>query len=210
MAAMTKDIQTYFTSGCGRCKLFDTPECKVNTWQNALSVLRKIILTSCVLEEEIKWGMPCYTYNKKNVLLLAAFKEYCSISFFKGALLHDSEKLLVSPGENSQAVKMFRFTKTEDVLRLESTIKSYIQEAIELEKQGKKVTFKKVGEYSIPEEFQHRMEQDNKLMTAFYALTPGRQRAYLLHFSQAKQAATRESRIDKCIPIIFSGKGYNE
>lgn len=142
--------------------------------------------------------------------MLGAFKEYCSLSFFKGTLLQDSGNLLVSPGENSQAVKMFRFTKLEEILKIEDTIKAYIQEAIELEKQGQKITFKKPNEYPIPEEFQRRMDQDEKLKTAFYALTPGRQRAYLLHFGQAKQSATRESRIDKCIPIIFSGKGYNE
>jgi uncharacterized protein YdeI (YjbR/CyaY-like superfamily) len=208
--SIQKTVEGYFLSGCGRCKLYDTPECKVHTWKNELTTLRHIIRESSHLEEEMKWGMPCYTHNKKNVIMLAAFKEYCSVSFFKGALLQDSEKLLVSPGENSQAVKMFRFNTLEDILKIEDTIKAYIHEAIDLEKQGQKITFKKANEYPVPEEFQRRMDQDSKLKEAFYALTPGRQRAYLLHFGQTKQAATRESRIDKCIPIIFSGKGYNE
>ena len=210
MAVMTKDIQTFFTSGCGRCSLFDTPKCKVNTWKNELTTLRHIIRESSHLEEEMKWGMPCYTHNKKNVIMLAAFKEYCSVSFFKGALLQDSEKLLVSPGENSQAVKMFRFNTLDDILKIEDTIKAYIHEAIDLEKQGQKITFKKANEYPVPEEFQHRMDLDQALKEAFYKLTPGRQRAYLLHFGQAKQSSTRETRIDKCRPAILAGKGLNE
>jgi uncharacterized protein YdeI (YjbR/CyaY-like superfamily) len=205
--SIQKTVEGYFLSGCGRCKLYDTPECKVHTWKNELTTLRHIIRESSHLEEEMKWGMPCYTHNKKNVIMLAAFKEYCSVSFFKGALLQDSEKLLVSPGENSQAVKMFRFNTLDDILKIEDTIKAYIHEAIDLEKQGQKITFKKANEYPVPEEFQRRMDQDSKLKEAFYALTPGRQRAYLLHFGQAKQAATRNKRIDQSIQSILLGKG---
>lgn len=207
---MTKDIDTYFNSGCGRCKLFDTPQCKVHTWHDALHLLRSIILESSNLNEEMKWGMPCYSVNKKNVLMLAAFKEYCSVSFFKGTLLNDPEKLMVSPGENSQAVKQFKFRSVEEVKLHQDSLKMFIYDAIELEKQGAQITFKKPEEYAIPEEFQHRMDQDPALKEAFYKLTPGRRRAYLLHFGQAKQSATREARIDKCQSAIFAGKGLNE
>ena len=207
---MTKDIDTYFNSGCGRCKLFDTPACKVHTWHQALDLLRKLILESTNLNEEMKWGMPCYTLNNKNVLMLAAFKEYCSLSFFKGALMTDPDKLMESPGENSQAVKQFKFRSIEEVKNHKDAIKSFIYEAIELEQKGAKITFKKATEYAVPEEFQHRMDRDSALKEAFYKLTPGRQRAYLLHFGQAKQSSTRETRIDKCRPTILAGKGLNE
>ncbi len=207
---MTKDIDTYFNSGCGRCKLFDTPACKVHTWHHELELLRKIILESSNLNEEMKWGMPCYTLNNKNVLMLAAFKEYCSLSFFKGALMTDPDKLMESPGENSQAVKLFKFSTIEEVKNHKDAIKSFIYEAIELEQKGAKITFKKATEYAIPEEFQHRIDRDPALKEAFYKLTPGRQRAYLLHFGQAKQSSTRETRIDKCRPAILAGKGLNE
>ena len=207
---MTKDIDTYFNSGCGRCKLFDTPACKVHTWHQELDFLRKLILESTNLNEEMKWGMPCYTVNKKNVLMLAAFKEYCSLSFFKGALITDPDMLMESPGENSQAVKQFKFRSIDEVKNHKESIKSFIYEAIELEQKGAKITFKKATEYDVPEEFQHRMERNPALKEAFYKLTPGRQRAYLLHFGQAKQSATRETRIDKCHPGILAGKGLNE
>jgi uncharacterized protein YdeI (YjbR/CyaY-like superfamily) len=207
---MTKDIQTYFASGCGRCTLFDTPQCKVQTWHKELELLREIVLESSMLLEEMKWGMPCYSVNKKNVLMLAAFKEYCSLSFFKGSLLSDPENVMVSPGENSQAVKQFKFKSVDEVLKHRNTIKSYIFEAIENEKNGVQITFKKPEEYPIPEEFQKCMNQDEMLREAFYRLTPGRRRAYLLHFGQAKQSATREARIEKCRASILLGKGLNE
>jgi len=207
---MTKDIQTYFSSGCGRCKLFDTPQCKVRTWKKELELLREIILDSSNLNEEMKWGMPCYSFQKKNVLMLVAFKEYCSLSFFKGSLLSDPVKLLVRPGENSQAVKQFKFRSSEEVLLNKDHIKTFIYDAIELEKRGAQIQFKKPDEYPIPGEFQKSMDNDPVLKEAFNKLTPGRRRAYLLHFGQAKQAATRQSRIKKCRAAILSGKGLNE
>jgi uncharacterized protein YdeI (YjbR/CyaY-like superfamily) len=207
---MTKDIETYFTSGCGRCKLFNTPECKVHTWHKELKLLRQLIFDIDILEVQMKWGMPCYTFNKKNILMLAAFKEYCSLSFFKGALLPDHEKLLVSPGENSQSVKQFKFISLDSINKHEHAIKAYVFEAIELEKKGAKIAFKNPEEYPIPEEVQARMDKDPALKEAFYTLTPGRRRAYLLHFGQAKQSATREARIEKCKPSILTGQGLNE
>jgi len=207
---MTKDIDTYFNSGCGRCKLFDTPQCKVHTWHDELELLRKVIVESTNLNEEMKWGMPCYSINKKNVLMLAAFKEYCSVSFFKGALIKDPENLMVSPGENSQAFRQFRFRSVEEIKSHQDKLKMFIYEAIELEKQGAQITFKKPEEYAVPEEFQHRLDKDPALKEAFYTLTPGRRRAYLLHFGQAKQSATREARIEKHLSAIRNGKGLND
>jgi uncharacterized protein YdeI (YjbR/CyaY-like superfamily) len=207
---MIHTIENYLRSGCGRCKFFDTPQCKVFSWQNELKLLRMLIGECKELKEEIKWGVPCYSYNKKNVLVLAAFKDYCSLSFFKGALLSDSENLLVSPGENSQAVKQIKLKSIQEVQDHREKIKSYIHEAIELEKQGAQITFKKPDEYPIPDEFQARIDADPALKEAFYRLTPGRRRSYLLHFGQAKQQVTRESRISKYIPKILMGKGMDD
>lgn len=209
MSKMTKDVETYFAEGCGRCSLFGTPQCKVHKWEKELAALRKMIL-DCGLHEESKWGMPCYTFQKANILLLAAFKEYCSISFFKGALLQDPEKILSMAGENSQAVRMLKFTNVKDVIKLEKSIKAYIYEAIEVEKAGLKIEFKKVSEFGMPEEFEKVLKKDKVLKTAFDALTPGRQRGYLLFFAAAKQSKTREARIEKCKAQILKGKGLND
>lgn len=203
---MNKNPDTYFTDGCGRCSLGGTPACKVHTWATELKLLRKIIL-SCGLQEESKWGVPCYTFGKSNIVMLAAFKEYCALSFFKGALLQDAEKLLAKPGEESQSVRMFRFTGSKQLSKIENTIRAYIFEAIELEKAGLKVETKKISEREIPEELQNAFDRNPALKKAFEALSPGRQRAYLLHFTQAKQSATRSSRIEKCTARILSGKG---
>ncbi len=202
---MTKDIQTYFTSGCGRCALFDTPQCKVHTWQKELALLRSII-QECGLNETMKWGSPCYTLGKANVLMLGALKDSAIIGFFKGTLLGDEKKMLVKPGENSQAYKLFKFTSTKEIIKLEVNIKAYIFEAIELERQGIKVAFKKEQE-PLPEELKAKFKSMPAFEKAFAALTPGRQRGYILHFSQAKQTATREARIEKYIPKILQGKG---
>lgn len=170
-----------------------------------------MIIRECSeLKEEIKWGIPCYSYNEKNVLVLAAFKDYCSISFFKGTLLSDPDNLMTSPGENSQAVKQFRFRSVQEVQDHRNKIKSCIYEAIELEKKGAKITFKKPDEYPIPDEFLARIEADPDLKAAFYRLTPGRRRSYLLHFGQAKKHTTRELRISKYIPKILMGKGMDD
>ena len=206
---MTKDTETYFAEGCGRCKLGGTPACKVHTWAIELQLLRAVLL-DCGLVEESKWGMPCYTFNGNNIAMLAALKDFCSIGFFKGALLHDEKGLLVRAGENTQASRQLGFTSPEQVNKLEETLRSMIFEAIEVEKAGIRVQLKSADEYEVPEEFRNRMEQMPALKEAFHALTPGRRRGYLIHFSGAKQAKTRETRIDKCIPAILSGKGLNE
>ena len=206
---MTKDTATYFAEGCGRCKLGGTPACKVHTWAGELQLLRAILL-DCGLAEESKWGMPCYTYGGSNILMLAAFKDFCSVSFFKGALLQDTEGILAKAGENTQAARLIRFTNVQDVTARAELLRIYIFEAIEIEKAGLKVEFKQPDEFDVPEEFLNRMEQMPALKEAFHALTPGRRRGYLMHFSGAKQAKTREARIEKCIPAILSGKGMNE
>lgn len=205
----TKQVDQYLIDGCGRCKLYKTPQCKVHTWSTELKVLRAII-QDCGLTEELKWSVPCYTFENKNVLILAAFKDYCSVSFFKGALLKDAKKRLSSPGENSQAARQFRFTSVKEIEKLSTNIKAYIKEAIELEKQGKKIEFKQTSEDLMIEELESAFKKNASLKKAFYALTPGRQRGYLLFFSQAKQSATRASRIEKCTAAILKGKGLND
>lgn len=205
----TKQVDQYLIDGCGRCKLYKTPQCKVHAWSTELKVLRAII-QDCGLTEELKWSVPCYTFENKNVLILAAFKDYCSVSFFKGALLKDAKKLLSTPGENSQAARQFRFTSVKEIEKLSSNIKAYIKEAIELEKQGKKIEFKQTSEDLMIEELENAFKKNASLKKAFYALTPGRQRGYLLFFSQAKQSATRASRIEKCTAAILKGKGLND
>ena len=167
---------------------------KAGTWQKELEQLRMIVL-DCGLNEELKWGVPSYTYQKKNIVLLHVFKEYCAILFFKGALLKDKKGILVAPGENTQAARQARFSDIREINRMESVLKAYIHEAIELEKAGLKVQFKK--EVDLPEELRKKFDKLPALKTAFHSLTPGRQKAYLLHFSAAKQAKTRESRIEK-------------
>ncbi len=206
---MNPKVDAFFLDGCGRCSLGGTPECKALQWTSAMKELRRIVLDRG-LHEEVKWGFPTYTHRGKNVLMIGAFKANCTLSFFKGSLLKDEMKLLHSAGENSQAVRMFRFTDVLTVVELEAILKAYIDEAIQLERAGAKVEFKKAGEFDVPEEFRQVMDEHPALKAAFQALTPGRQRGYLLHFSQAKQAATRFSRIDKCIPKIMSGKGMQD
>ncbi|MEP0712021.1 YdeI/OmpD-associated family protein [Algoriphagus sp.] len=205
---MTTNVETYFTEGCGRCPLGGTPACKVHTWTKELNLLRKII-QECGLTEESKWGVPTYTFQKSNVLILAAFKEFCSISFLKGALLSDEQGILTKPGANTQAARLMKFTQVQQIDSLRSTIKAYIFEAIEAEKQGLEVILKKNPE-PILGELQAYFENDPSFKTAFEALTPGRQRGYNLYFSAAKQSKTRESRIEKCIPKILEGKGLND
>lgn len=204
---MTTNVEIYFSEGCGRCSLGGTPECKVHTWQQELSALRRIVL-ECGLDEECKWGVPCYTFQGKNILMVSALKDSCILSFFKGSLLHDEHGLLSFAGENSQVAKMFRFTRTEDILMLEELIKTYIFEAVEVEKAGLKVPKSTAPE--LPEELLQKFEEMPAFQVAFEALTPGRQRGYVLYFSQPKQAQTRESRIEKCVPKILNGEGLHD
>lgn len=201
-------VDHYLIDGCGRCKLFATPKCKVNTWRNELELLRQIVL-GCNIQEDVKWSMPVYTINGKNVLMIAAFKDYCALSFFKGALLKDPYNILAKHGESSQAFRLFKFTNIKDIEKLSRKIHSYIIEAIEIEKSGAKIEFKKTIE-KIPEELELKFKEMPSFKKAFFALTPGRQRGYILHFSQAKQSATRVSRIEKHLPNIMKGKGLNE
>lgn len=178
-------------------------------WEKEIAQLRRIVL-ACGLREELKWGCPCYTLHGTNIVLIHVFKEYCALLFFKGALLDNSHGILIQQTENVQAARQIRFTEAKEVLDQEAWIKAHIYEAIEVEKAGLKVELKKTEEYEVPEEFQNKLDSDRELKSAFEALTPGRQRAYLFHFSQAKQSKTRESRIEKCIPAILEGKGLND
>lgn len=180
---------------------------KAKSWNKEIEKLRKIIL-DCGLNEELKWGCPCYQYEGTNVVLIHTFKDYCAVLFFKGALLNDPEGILIQQSENVQAARQVRFTNVKEIK--ERVLKSYIYEAIEVEKAGLKVQLKKTKEYPVPEEFQAQLNKKPALKKAFEALTPGRQRGYLLYFSQAKQAKTRESRIEKYIPQILEGKGLED
>ena len=182
---------------------------RAKKWKEEMKLLRKICL-DCGLTEDFKWMHPCYTLKGKNVVLIHEFKEYCALLFHKGALLKDTENILVQQTENVQAARQIRFTNIDEIITLESTIKAYIFEAIEVEKAGLEVKMKKVSEFNMPQELQQKFKEDPALKTAFKALTPGRQRGYLLYFSQAKQSKTRVSRIEKYIPKIFDGKGVND
>src|SRR4030066_493536 len=182
---------------------------KSKKWQEELEKLRMIIL-DCHLTEELKWGVPCYTFQKSNIVLIHVFKEYCALLFFKGALLNDANGILIKQTKNTQAGRQIRFTNIREIVEMESILKAYIHEAIEVEKAGLKVNYKKTTEYNIPEEFQNKLDQIPALKTAFDALTPGRQRAYLLYFSAPKQSQTRESRVEKCMQQILNGKGLND
>ncbi|UIO41546.1 YdeI family protein [Brevibacillus brevis] len=182
---------------------------KAKKWKAEYEKLRRIVL-DCELTEDFKWMHPCYTFEKKNIVLIHGFKEYCALLFQKGALLKDPNGILIQQTENVQAARQIRFTSVEEIMEMESILKTYIQEAIEVEKAGLEVDFKKHEEYAIPEEFQNKLDEIPALKTAFEALTPGRQRAYLLHFSAPKQAKTRESRVEKCMQQILEGKGLND
>jgi uncharacterized protein YdeI (YjbR/CyaY-like superfamily) len=182
---------------------------KNKRWQEELQKLRMIVL-DCPLTEEVKWRVPCYTFQERNVVFLGAFKESCALSFVKGALLKDAKGILQKPGENTQSARVIRFTNVREIDELTPVLKAYINEAIKVEKSGLKVTFKKTSEFKIPEEFQARLDEIPALKIAFNALTPGRQRAYLLYFSAAKQSKTRESRVEKCMQRILSGKGLDD
>ena len=182
---------------------------KAKKWQEEFEKLRMIIL-DCGLTEELKWGVPCYTFQKSNIVLIHVFKEYCALLFFKGALLNDTNGLLIQQTKNTQAGRQIRFTNVREIVEMEPILKAYIYEAIEVEKAGLKVNFKKTTEFIIPKEFQNKLDEIPALKTAFDALTPGRQRAYILYFSAPKQSKTRESRVEKCMQQILNGKGLND
>jgi len=182
---------------------------KDTKWQKEFEKLRMIIL-DCGLTEELKWGCPCYTFEKRNIVLIHGFKEYCALLFFKGALLNDANGILIQQTENVQSARQVRFTNVREIVKLERILKAYTYEAIEVEKAGLKVNYKKTTELIIPEEFQNKLDEIPALKTAFDSLTPGRQRAYNLYFSAPKQSKTRESRVEKCMKQILNGKGLND
>ena len=181
---------------------------KAKKWQKELEKLRMTVL-DCELAEELKWGVPCYTFQKSNIVLIHVFKEYCALLFFKGSLLKDTNGILIQQTKNVQAGRQVRFTNVQEIVKMKPILKAYTYEAIEVEKAGLKVNFKK-GTEPIPEEFQNKLDEIPALKTAFEALTPGRQRAYIFYFSAPKQSKTRESRVEKCIQQILNGKGLND
>ena len=205
---MNNSVDQYFIEGCGRCPLGGTPDCKVHRWISELELLRSMVLDTGLMEES-KWGAPCYTFQQKNVLMVSALKNYCCISFFKGALIQDPKNLLEKPGPNSQAARLLKFKSVDEIVKIENDIRAYILKSIEVEKAGLSVPFQKNPE-PLPEEMRMKFEKDPVLKTAFEALTPGRQRGYILHISQPKQTKTRLLRMEKCAPSILSGVGLND
>ncbi|RNB84595.1 hypothetical protein EDM56_21040 [Brevibacillus fluminis] len=182
---------------------------KAKKWKEEFEKLRSIVL-DCDLTEDFKWMHPCYTFEKKNIVLIHGFKEYCAILFHKGALLKDTHGILIQQTENVQAARQIRFTTVQEIVEMEDVLKAYIHEAIEVEKAGLEVNFKKTSEYTIPEEFQQKLDENLALKSAFEALTPGRQKAYIYYFSEPKTAKTRESRVEKSMQQILNGKGLND
>ena len=182
---------------------------KAQKWKEEFEKLRNIVL-DCGLTEEFKWMHPCYTFEKKNIVLIHGFKEYCALLFHKGAFLRDAHGILIQQTENVQAARQIRFTNVQEIVEMETTLKAYIYEAIEVEKAGLEVSFKKKTEFTIPEELQNKFDEIPALKTAFEALTPGRQKAYILYFSAPKQSKTRESRVEKWLQQILNGKGLND
>ena len=205
---MNTSPDQYFIGGCGRCSLGGTPECKVHAWAHELALLRSI-LQNTELSEECKWGVPCYTLNGKNVLILSAFKKYCCISFLKGALLRDDKNLLTKQGEHSQSGRLVKITSVDQVATLEHDIINLINQAIANEKAGLKVESVPNPE-PVPMELQAILNDDPMFREAFYNLTPGRQRGYIIHFSQPKQSKTRTARIEKYTLQILNGEGMND
>ena len=192
---MNPRVDFYFTKG--------------KKWEKELKQLRTIVL-DCGLTEELKWGVPCYSYEKANVVLIHVFKDYCALLFFKGALLKDTEDILIQQTKNVQSARQIRFTNVQEIVKMKAVLKAYIYEAIEVEKAGLKVKLKKTAEFTIPEEFQKKLHKNATLKRAFDSLTPGRQRAYIYFFSAPKLSKTRESRVEKSIPQILKGKGLDD
>jgi uncharacterized protein YdeI (YjbR/CyaY-like superfamily) len=182
---------------------------KGNKWQEEIRKLRVIVL-DCGLTEELKWGCPCYMFQKTNIVLIHVFKDYCAFLFFKGALLNDPKGILIQQTKNVQVARQIRFTNVQEIVKMKNILKAYIYEAIEVEKAGLKVNLKKTSEFTIPEEFKNKLNKTPALKTAFHALTPGRQRAYIFYFSAPKQSKTRESRVEKSMKQILNGKGLDD
>ncbi|MDX9881788.1 MAG: DUF1801 domain-containing protein [Prolixibacteraceae bacterium] len=205
---LNPQVDKYLVDGCMRCKYGGTPQCKVNNWREELEMLRQIVL-ECGLTEKIKWGVPCYTSDNKNIAIVSAFKNYASLSFFKGALLKDPYKILQQQGENSQSARLIKFTNPDQIIEQQEKLKEYILEAVEIEKSGVKSELKKNPE-AIPDELLQTFEKDPALEKAFYSLTSGRQRGYIIYFSQPKQSQTRINRIEKYKQQILNGVGLND
>lgn len=201
-------FDSYVHDGCGRCAKFQTPQCKVHRWTDILHALRQLLLQAG-LNEQMKWGSPCYMVDDKNVIMLASFNEHCGLSFFKGAALRDDHNLLVAPGPNSRYGRFLKFTSVDQVHDRHPHILDLIQQAIQFEREGGKIDQPDEPE-PLPAELEQRLASDPDLEQAFYALTPGRQRSHAIFIAGAKQAETRENRVDRCIPKILAGKGYNE
>jgi len=182
---------------------------KGKKWQEEFEKLRMLVL-DCGLTEELKWGCPCYTFEKRNIVLIHGFKEYCALLFFKGALLDDPKGFLIQQTKNVQAARQIRFTNAREIVKLKAVLKAYVNQAIDVERAGLKVNFKRTTEFTMPEEFKNRLDDFPALKTAFKALTPGRQRGYLLYFSAPKQSKTREFRVEKYVPQILKGKGLDD
>lgn len=208
MKKFTHTVDDYLIDGCMRCKYGGTPACKVNNWRQELTILRDIVNDSELIEE-IKWGVPCYSINGKNVLTLTAFKEFACISFFKGVLIEDIGNLLIKPGERSQSARYLKFTNIEQITSSVELIKNYINQAIEIEKSGKTVVFSE-GDEPIPMELEQKFDENPQLRQAFESLTKGKQRAYLIYFSQVKSSESKLSRINKCEQKILNGEGLND
>lgn len=206
MSSPNPQVDQFLIEGCMRCSKGGTPACKVHHWTTILENLRQILLETELVEER-KWGVPTYTLNGKNVLMLGVFNESCVLSFLKGILLEDKQGLLEFPGPNSQQAKVFRFTELDQFHHWEREIRDFVSQAIQIEKQGKKVEAPRKSGTEVPDELAQKFKEYKGLEKAFFALTPGRQRGYLIHFTGAKQAETRLSRIEKCVEKIFQGKG---
>jgi uncharacterized protein YdeI (YjbR/CyaY-like superfamily) len=202
-------VSEYLSFGCGRCPLGNTPDCKVHTWSAELILLRSLISES-ELTEHIKWGIPCYTFKDKNVLTLSAMKNECVISFFKGSLMKDHHGILTPAGPNSHESRVIRFTDLHQIQEVAPFLSGYIRQAIDIEESGQKIAPKPVSDYKMPEELMHFMTEDPDFKKAFLALTPGRQKGYLIHFSAPKKADTRISRIERCRDRILQGKGIQD
>ena len=205
---MNKDVNTYFTLGCGRCSLYASPNCKVLKWKDELLILRAL-LNATILKEESKWGSPCYTFEGKNVIMIQSFKSYCALMFFKGSLLKDEKQVLSKAGEHSNIARQARFTNLAGIQKFIPSLKLLIKEAIQVEKLGAKVEVEQKPIHIIPE-LLDAFKINPSLKKAFESLTPGRQRGYHIYFSQAKQSQTRKTRIEKYISSILKGKGMQD
>ena len=206
---MTKSIDVFLADGCGRCSKFGTDDCSVRVFSEEIAALRGIAL-SVFQEETMKWGAPCYSHNGKNVAILFSFKDNCGFSFFKGPLLADTHQMLVAPSETAQTFRLLRFTKLSQIIEKQEEIRSYLFEALEIEKAGLKLQLKPPTEFPLPDELSIQFEENPQFEAAFKSLTPGRQRNYLRHFNEAKQSATKTARIEKYKPFIFKGIGMDE